>query len=417
MKFIKRAPQELFLRDTAVENIFIGEYMTSAPADYVKVYLFALMHAEASYYIDNEKIAKQLFLEIEDVLKAWTYWEQMGVVKKINKNRDNKFDYTVEFVDQKTLLYGKSEDNVENIEKNDLIDNSLKLIYDKVEKITGRLLTGKEPLSILSWIEDFGATEDIIIGAYEYCKKSKNKDDVSYIEKVVKKWSDKGLHSKEELEQYLEEMDQRYYQYKRIMKFLGFNRNVTEAEKNIIDKWFDEMGFTIDKVLEACNKTSGISNPNINYINKILENWWKDINGKTFDNQEKKDKNTKITQKDIEQYYSEIRVKREAEAKERIAKIYKELPEIEFIDKKIRTIGFNISKIMLSGGKNKLNDLKLEIEKLNKDKNIVLNEMGYTLDSMEVEYLCNECRDTGFNDDGERCKCYHKRFEELKNGR
>ena len=54
-----------------------------------------------------------------------------------------------------------------------------------------------------------------------------------------------------------------------------------------MDRWFDDMDYTIDKVLEACGKTSGISNPNINYVNKILENWHKEKNGGAADGKPK----------------------------------------------------------------------------------------------------------------------------------
>ena len=43
-----------------------------------------------------------------------------------------------------------------------------------------------------------------------------------------------------------------------------------------MDSWFDEMGFKMDKVLEACSMTAGISNPNLKYVNSILDNWRKE---------------------------------------------------------------------------------------------------------------------------------------------
>ena len=49
--------------------------------------------------------------------------------------------------------------------------------------------------------------------------------------------------------------------------------NATEAERQMMDAWFDQMGYTMERVLEACNKTAGISSPNFNYVNKVLENW------------------------------------------------------------------------------------------------------------------------------------------------
>ena len=69
--------------------MFINEYMVSAPGDYVKVYLFAQMYTGLGVEISNEDIAKQLSMDIEDVLKAWTYWEKMGIIRKIRKSQDD----------------------------------------------------------------------------------------------------------------------------------------------------------------------------------------------------------------------------------------------------------------------------------------------------------------------------------------
>ena len=82
MNFKKEINKDFYLRDTHVENIFINEYMPQAPGNYVKVYLFALMYADFDKNMTNETIAKHLGMEDEDVLKAWTYWEKLGVIRK-----------------------------------------------------------------------------------------------------------------------------------------------------------------------------------------------------------------------------------------------------------------------------------------------------------------------------------------------
>ena len=65
MGFYREKIQDYFLLDTAVENLFINEYMKSAPENYVKVYLFALMYADLGVSLTNGDIAKALGLEPE----------------------------------------------------------------------------------------------------------------------------------------------------------------------------------------------------------------------------------------------------------------------------------------------------------------------------------------------------------------
>ena len=82
MNFRREEIKEYYLLDTDVENIFINEYMASAPGDFVKVYLFAQMYAGVRESLDNDMIARQLSMKVEDVAKAWSYLECMGVIRK-----------------------------------------------------------------------------------------------------------------------------------------------------------------------------------------------------------------------------------------------------------------------------------------------------------------------------------------------
>ena len=67
MGFRKEKIRDYFLLDTSVENMFINEYMASAPGDFVKIYLFALMYCGLDSDLTNEDIARHLNLDIEDV--------------------------------------------------------------------------------------------------------------------------------------------------------------------------------------------------------------------------------------------------------------------------------------------------------------------------------------------------------------
>ena len=72
MNFRREKANNLYLRDTQVENIFLTEYMPGAEGDFVKVYLTALMYA-GDEKMSNSLIAKHLGMAEEDVLRAWNY--------------------------------------------------------------------------------------------------------------------------------------------------------------------------------------------------------------------------------------------------------------------------------------------------------------------------------------------------------
>ena len=106
MAFRREVISDLYLMDTSVENMFINEYMATAPGNYVKVYLIGLMYLNTGAEITNAGIANNLGIEEEDVLKAWNYWENQGIIKKHFTGEHDRLSYDVEFLSLKEQLYG-----------------------------------------------------------------------------------------------------------------------------------------------------------------------------------------------------------------------------------------------------------------------------------------------------------------------
>ena len=75
--------------------------------------------------------------------------------------------------------------------------------------------------------------------------------------------------------EYLEKRNDRFSVYSRISKALGFNRTLTEAEMKTIDKWIDQWDFSMEMILKCLDNSTKINNPNINYFDKILSEWYK----------------------------------------------------------------------------------------------------------------------------------------------
>lgn len=418
--FIKKEKEEFYLHDTAIENIFINEYLPMAPAEYVKVYIFGYMYAEMDTPMDNSIIAGQMGLHEEDVLKAWTYWEERGIIRKHFFDKENKFEYGVEFVSLKDKIYGIQKKTAKKSKKSKeaLVSDELKELYLEIEKITGRVIGGKEPLMILSWVEDLGASNELIAEAYKYCIEARKKDDPRYVQSLVQEWAGKGLLTKDAIENHLNEVDQRHYHQKRVMKALGFSRNATERERVLIDSWFEQMGYTLERVLEACGKTSGISNPNINYVDRVLKNWLKESGQelKTRPNGEVKAVKA-ITAADVKKYYDELNRRANQEAEERKAEIYARIPYIKNMDDGIKDLGMKVSKLILSrsaDSRKQLENLKNRVQVLEMEKELALKEHNYPLDYMDVKYKCSKCGDTGTDDRGERCECYVQRLKEVE---
>ena len=387
--------------------MFINEYMTGAPGEYVKVYLFALMYAQLDVELGNSDIAKQLSMEIEDVLKAWTYWEKMGIIRKIRTSAENPLDYDVEFVLLKDMLYGSNGESTPTVSDQginaQMASPEYRTMFEKIEKTFGRVISGTEMGEVLSWINDFGIEPDYVAFAVEYCAKKKKKT-VNYTESVIRNWISEGHRTVEDIRQHIGQMEERTADYRRIFKALGWNRNWTEEEKRIMSSWFDELGFSLEQILQACAKTTGIPNPNINYVNKVLENWHAEGGAK-------KTSEGGLSASEIAGYYKLLREKEEREAQERRAEVYSKLPEIREIDDEENRLGANLSRLVVSDRIDKekeIRKIKETIDNLSAQKAFLLTDHDFELDYMEVRYRCARCRDTGMLETGERCPCHRE---------
>jgi DnaD/phage-associated family protein len=233
---------------------------------------------------------------------------------------------------------------------------------------------------------------------------------MKYIEAVVKGWAEEGLLDVIAVEKYLAEYDKKQYLYKRIFQALGFSRNATEEEKKIMDNWFESLGFTIEKVLSACSRTTGISNPNINYVNKVLLNWYEEEkSGKKSGSKDKDSDKKELTAGDIMKYYEALRLQEEEEAEQRRREVFESVPRIKEIEDEINSQGAVISKIIISDRvdrKSAMEELKKRMDALNTEKAFLLTDNGFELNHMEVQYQCTRCKDTGMLETGERCQCF-----------
>ena len=69
---------------TPIENMFLLEYLPTAPDGYLRVYLYARMlclHPEVGGELKD--MAKALHMEEEAVFNAFSYWERMGLVERL----------------------------------------------------------------------------------------------------------------------------------------------------------------------------------------------------------------------------------------------------------------------------------------------------------------------------------------------
>lgn len=416
MKYEKAVSRELFLGETEIENIFISELLPSAPGDFLKIFLYGKMYADAGRNLSDEILCKELDVSPSRLTEAWAFWEDRGAVKRRYAGQGEDA-FTVCFLPLRDAMYADSsgreqeEPETGSVEASSLLgDEALsRLLHHSAEKL-GRTLSPNEMQTIISWVEELKMPPEAVESAVDYCIE-RGKTSIRYMEKVVMAWADRGLKTVDAIRDYMAETDEKFYRYRRVMKALGFSRNPSEEEKRLMDEWFSDLGFHMDRVLEACGKTAGISSPNIKYVNSVLRNWAKDAREEKRDVNERKP----VTMAELNRYYDFLRMKAEREAEERRREIYSKIPEIRKIDEEIRHVGAELSRMLVMGedaGKGR--KLSAAMEKLDEDRAYLLVEHDYGMDYTDVHYACSKCNDTGMTDMGERCTCIEQRMVEAE---
>lgn len=302
---------------TIISNIFIDEYMPRANGTYVKVYLYLLRLLSSSDKIVSVSVIADCLEDSEkDIIRALNYWDKSGAISldkdrkgaiigitlndlttvdttifnemaaassledesSVNTEREPSSDrnpssdrsVTVDSEQQDTPAFEKpiySPSQVEDLTNSD----EIKWLMNIIEIYLERLLKPTDIQLILFLYENVGFSVELIMYLYEYCV-SKNKKNSSYIEAVALKWAQEGIDTVEKAEATSIAYNANF---NAVSKAFGLNRMPGAIEQKFITKWVNQYAFSIDVIIEACNRTIlSTGKPDFKYADKILENWF-----------------------------------------------------------------------------------------------------------------------------------------------
>lgn len=280
---------------TLVPNHFLDGPMLQANGEFVKIYLYLLRCAPDSLP-SLSLLADKMSCTERDILRAVRYWEKEGLLlltlddeKKISDisfvspySSTGDSPQPAEIPAPSPEIGKESEtplpqapkvltaDRVSRLKENEEI---VQLLYI-AEQYLARPLTSTDTNKILYFYEGLGFNAELIEFLIEYCV-SKNHKSIRYIEKVALSWAEQGISTaaaaKEETRQY----NQTYFT---IFKALGIkDRNPIKGETEMMDRWTQEWGFSMDLIQEACRRTVlQTGSGSFPYTDKILQKWHTD---------------------------------------------------------------------------------------------------------------------------------------------
>ncbi|KGN03184.1 DNA replication protein DnaD [Clostridium novyi A str. 4570] len=271
---------------TLVSNIFIDKFMTSARGQYVKVYLLGLRYCMSGELgVNSASIADALHILEDDVMNAWNYWSDEGVIKM--NSLDDSGTYSIEFLD---LDNAPRQDSTDTAILSKLKDNSIKGMMKEIEQLLARPLSNKEMTMYLSWQKDFDFSPELILLLMQYSV-SKGKRDYRYIEKIAIAWHDAKIKSVDDAQAFIKAHEDKWLNIKKILNYLGIKTSeVMKPQEQMLDKWISVYKFPLDIIYKACDICfERLNKAEFKYIDGILNNWFKN-DLRTIEDIEKKDK-------------------------------------------------------------------------------------------------------------------------------
>jgi DnaD/phage-associated family protein len=270
---------------TPVSNVFIENYMHAARGEFVKVYLLGLKYCiSGEPGVASQIMASSLHLLETDVLNAWTYWSDAGVVKMIPM--DNMGNFSIQFMD----LDEPTEMKPQDINLLEELDNSsIKGMLQDIEKLLSRPLSSSEMEMYISWQKEFNFSPEIILLLIQYCA-SKDKTDSRYIEKTALSWFDAKIKNMDDAQAFITKHEDKWVKIRKILKYLGVrDGEVMKPQEDLIVKWLYTYNFSLDIIFKACNICfERINKADFKYIDGILTSWSKE-GIKTLEDIDKKD--------------------------------------------------------------------------------------------------------------------------------
>ena len=294
---------------TLISNLFLDTYMPRANGEYVKVYLYIL---RCSTSVDHElstgSIADALENTEADVIRALKYWEQFGVLgleydnsgkqimrivikdlrqdlpltfKIVPENSVNQKNSPVQIVD-KTLDYAptgiaddvptKREFSTTELSKF-IEDEDIKQLLYISQTYLEKTFSPAETNTILYFYDGLGFSIELIEYLIEYCVSNGHKT-MRYIEKVAVEWANENIETVDDAKASVSTYSNTCYP---VLKAFGLQgRHPAPTEKDFIVKWTNDYGFTMDMILDACNRTiNTIHQPSFQYADSILQRWLK----------------------------------------------------------------------------------------------------------------------------------------------
>ncbi len=281
---------------TSVPNLFIDNFMSEANGEYVKVYLQLLrMLSQGNEQFSIGSLADKLDYTEKDVHRSLNYWEKKNLLKLDYDSTNQLTGIEVNDLASPASASDATQTSSPTAEPSPATRSAAPITATEPKQHTPEELTHaaereeiqqiltfaplylKRPLTsrdinfLLFWLEELTMPVDQIDELMQYCIGAGHTN-FDYMNKVALDWKDRGITS---LQQLSDGNDILSHSHRSILRSMGLNRaNLAPAEQAFVDKWISEYNFSLDLIIEACDRTViATGQGNFRYADGILTNW------------------------------------------------------------------------------------------------------------------------------------------------
>ncbi len=275
-----------------VSNIFIEKYITKAKSVFVCIYIYSLKKCIEGQALTLKNIATDFDILESDVLNAWKFWKDEGVVDFTEKDGEffvEFFDIAVShnsIAENSFLSFGKDAEKtaVTHRERGRIPDYSIeelnvygenkeiKELFKIAEGAFGSMLDYSKMKLVFSLYDWLNMPVDVIEFLIKYCVKNGKGRNLRYIETVAVDWSERGIDSVEKAKELVKVFNN---EYREIMKAFGISVIVpVEGQVKFMEDWIKKL--PLELIKEACRRTViKTGKPAFEYADSIIQKWYK----------------------------------------------------------------------------------------------------------------------------------------------
>ncbi len=241
MAFCKYSTEFIASSKTEIDNIFLNDYLPFAQPQFVVVYIYGLYLCNSSSFDNSlENFAKTLNMSEEDVVGAFEYWEEQGLVRILKTNPIQVTFIPLKNVLTANKLYKPDKYEVFNQQANEIFKGK-------------RSISKHEYEEYYDFLERFHVEQEALLMIMQYCVETKKSAvGYNYILTVAKNWANEGITSTAQVEERLKSFEDKNPDLCEIFNAMGIKRAPYVEERALLNKWINDYGFNLDVILHVC---------------------------------------------------------------------------------------------------------------------------------------------------------------------